>query len=50
MKMPSSLGHISENLKHIVRYIGADADLWHGMVYLGVFNVNTVRPLAKAKN
>ena len=39
MKMPrSSLGYIMGNLKHnIVRYVGADADLWRGMAYLGVF-------------
>lgn len=37
-KMPrSSLDYITGNLKHIVRYVGADADLWRGMAYLGVF-------------
>ena len=34
----SSLGYNTGNLKHIVRYIGADAGLWRGMAYLGVFH------------
>ena len=33
----SSLGYNTGNLKHIVRYVEADADLWRGMAQLGVF-------------
>ena len=38
-KIPkSSLKNFSRKLKHVIQYIGADADLWHGMAHLGVFH------------
>ena len=34
----SSLGYNTGNLKHIVRYVETDADLWRSMAHLRVFH------------
>ena len=43
----SSLGYNTGNLKHIVRYVEADADLWRGMAHLGVFRRTQCKTNAK---
>ena len=42
-----SLGYITGNLKHIVRYVGGAA--WHILEFFVARNLNTAKPLAKSE-
>ena len=46
----SSLGYNTGNLKHIVRYVEADADLWRGMARFGVFRRRQCKHCRASRN
>ena len=46
----SSLGYNTGNLKHIVRYVEADADLWRGMAHFGVFRRTQCKHCKASRN